>query len=280
MKRFLLLMGVAIVLPTLAYGQTATTAPPPIPVATPIPVAAPPLVTKDGVLRNYAYPYNGGSNFYAGVNSMVGAAQSTASTSAIFATSLATGNLTATGGSIGGTIGYTRGNQNLWWAVEASGDWQNITGTTSGASVDSRWQAEQVFKLGGSLAFTWLNTAENGLGVNFPTFSVPLVPNGISVAASPHPYIMGGVKEFGIQGTIGQAGGTSVGIAPLLGAGTISQVLNSSGQPTGVALDLGAEVVFANKGLGFTNVLGSSGPPIAGNLNMGTQYWAYLKVLL
>lgn len=273
MRRFAIAVAALAVLASPSFAQTV-----PLPVAAPLPTAAPPLVTKDGI-RQYAYPYNGGSGFYAGVNTMVGAAQSTASTSAIFASSLATGNLTATGGAVGGTVGYTRGNSTLWWAVEASGDWQNVTGTTSGASVDSRWQSEQVFKLGGSLAFNFLGTATSALGVNFPTFQAPLVPSGISVAAAPHLYIMGGVKEFGINGTIGQAGGTTVGVAPLIGGGTISQVLDGSGKPTGVALNLGGEAVFANKGLGLSNVLGISGPPIAGNLNMGTQYWAYAKVL-
>lgn len=272
MKRFLVAAAI-LCAATAAEAQTAVV---PAPVIIPTPVSAP-LVTKSGILQ-YAYPYNGGSGFYAGVNTMVGAAQSSASASGIFATSLATGNLTAIGGAVGGTVGYTSGGTNLWWAVEGSGDWQNITGTTTGASMNTRWQSEQVFKLGGTLAFSWLSTISS-IGVNFPTFTLPLTPSGISVAAAPHPYIMAGVKEEGISGTVGQAGGTTVLVAPMIGAGTISQVLNGSGQPTGVALDLFAEVVFANKGLGFNNVFGANGGPVAGNLNLGTQYFAGTKVL-
>lgn len=242
-----------------------------------------PLIAKSGL--PLAYPYNGGSGFYAGVNVFGGVAQSSATSNSLFASSLASGNLTAAGGAVGGTVGYTRGNSNFWWALEASGDWQNVSAGTSSASaatpsatMASRWSAEEVVKIGGSLQFNFLN-AINLLGINFPTFELPVAPSGISVAAAPHPYIMAGVKEFGISGTVGQAGGTTVGVAPLVGAGTISSILDGTGKPTGLALDLFAEVVFANKGLGFSNVFGTGGAPVNANLTMNNQYWAGAKVL-
>ena len=242
-----------------------------------------PIMTKGGL--PLAYPYSGGSGFYGGINTFGGVAQATSSSSVLATTSLATGNLTAAGGAVGGTVGFTAGTSNLWWAVEASGDWMNVTaGTSSGvtgspsATMDSRWSAEEVFKLGGSLQLNFINAA-NILGFNFPTFSLPATPNGIAVAASPHPYIMAGVKEFGISGTIGTAGGTTVGVAPLVGAGTISSIINAQGQPTGLALDLFAEVVFADKGLSLNNVFGTSGPVVNANLTMNRQYWAGAKLL-
>ena len=258
MRKFLLAFG-AILLSTSAFAQTA------------------PLVTKGGPV--VVYPYNGGSGLYAGVNTMAGVANT--SVNGTLLGSAVGGNLTAAGGAIGGTVGYTSGNSAFWYAIEASADYQNITATAPSAasSVASRWSSEQVVKIGGSTPVNFLSSIAN-LGVNFPTFNLPVAPSGISVAASPHPYIMGGVKEFGLTGGIGVAGGSTWGVAPLVGAGTIAQIVDSTGKPTGLALDLFAEIVFANKGLAINNVFGTAGPPLAGgNLTMGNQYFAGAKVL-
>ena len=232
---------------------------------------APPLVSKSALP---VYPYSGGSGFYAGVNTMAGVADASATSTAL------TGTMNAAGGALGGTAGYTSGNSRLWFAVEASGDYQNVTATATGAaaSVASRWSSEQVFKLGGSAPYDYL-AAIAPLGISFPTFQLPLAPNGISVAAGSHPYIMVGVKEFGITGGFGVAGGSTIGIAPLLGAGTISQIVDSTGKPTGFALDLFAEIVFANKALGFNNVFGVGGPVTPATITLGNQYFAGAKVL-
>lgn len=223
---------------------------------------------------NLAYPYSGGSGFYFGVNTMAGIADASANSTIL------SGTMNAAGAAVGGTAGWTTGNQSLWLAIEASGDYQNVTATATNAaaSVASCWSSEQVVKLGGSAPLQYL-AALAPLGINFPTFSLPAVPSGISVAASPHPYIMGGVKEFGISGGFGVAGGSTVGVAPLLGAGMIYQIVDKSGTPTRMALDLGAEAVFANKGLGFANVFGTGGPVTPATISMGNQFFAYAKVL-
>lgn len=268
------LVAFALVLATPAWAQTVPSLPPQI-----LPGA--PLVSKD--VAKLDYPYTGGSGFYVGINTMGGVAQSSATASGLFATSLATGNLTASGGAVGGTVGYTSGSTRFWWALEGSGDWQNVSASANmpnaTTSVASRWSSEQVAKVGGTLQTNFLSTL-NPLGLNFPTFELPTTPNGISVAASPHPYIMGGVKEFGISGNFNTAGGTTWGIAPLLGAGTIASILDTTGKPTGLVLDLFAEVVFANKGMSISNVFGTTGVPMTNAaLTMNNQYWAGAKVL-
>ena len=260
-----------LALPSAAWAQTVPSLPPQGQIV--------PLVTKDGPIK--AYPYSGGSGFYGGVNTIAGVQQASTSANGLFASSLATGNLAAAGGGIGATVGYTAGGSQFWWAAEASGDWMNVSATQNlpgqTTSVSSRWQAEQVVKIGGTLQTNFLN-AIAPLGVNFPSFTLPVAPSNISVAASPHPYIMAGVKEFDISGNFNSTGGSAVGIAPLIGAGTISSIIDTSGKPTGLALDLFAEVVFANKGLALNNVLGG-GAPANANLQMTNQYWAGAKVL-
>ena len=273
MKRVLLSLGI-LALTTPAWAQTVPSLPPQG-------VAAlPPLVTKDSPIK--AYPYSGGSGWYAGANTIAGVQQASTSANGLFATSLATGSLNAAGGGLGATVGYTSGGSQFWWALEASGDWMNVGATMNApgqtTSIGSRWQAEQVAKIGGTLQTNFLS-AIAPLGINFPSFTLPLTPSNISVAASPHPYIMAGVKEFGIDGNFNTVGGTTVGIAPLVGVGTISSIIDTTGKPTGMALDLFAEVVFANKGLSLTNVFGTGGPVTNANLQMTNQYWTGAKVL-
>jgi hypothetical protein len=243
-----------------------------------LPVKAPPL-------SPIAYPYDGGSGFYFGINTMAGVAQANVNGvagSGVLATSLVNGNLTAAGGAVGGTVGWIKGTPTSWFAIEASLDYQNITAGNAGApvSVASRWSSEQVVKFGGTFNPLSYLPDLGVTGFSFPAFQLPIAPAGISVALSPHPYVMAGVKEFGITGTFGGIGGTTWGVAPLVGAGTISQILDKQGKPTGAALDLFAEVVFAGRGITVDNIGGVGGAPMfGGSANLGNQYFAGAKIL-
>ena len=95
--------------------------------------------------------------------------------------------------------------------------------------MDSRsGSAEEVFKLGGSLQLNFINAA-NILGFNFLTFSLPATPNGIAVAAS-HRILtsLAGVKEFRhLRHDRHRAGAPYGWRRPLVGAGTISSIINA-----------------------------------------------------
>jgi hypothetical protein len=61
---------------------------------------------------------------------------------------------------------------------------------------------------------------------------------------------------------------------------TISQILDKQGKPTGAALDLFAEVVFAGRGITVDNIGGTGGVPMfGGSANLGNQYFAGAKIL-
>jgi hypothetical protein len=222
------------------------------------------------------YPYDG-SGFYFGANVMAGIQQTTVAGNPTLVTSLANGNLNAAGGAVGGTIGYTRGNATWWWAIEDSLDYQNITASATTAvvpaSAASRWSNETVVRVHG---FNPLQYLPN-LGITFPSFptQLPVVPAGIAVGAA-QLYIGGGVKEWGITGNFVGNGTSTYGVGGLIQAGSIAQIIDATGKPTGAALDLGAEVVFASKALLVT---AGPGGPALGTLTSGNQYWAYTKVL-
>lgn len=223
-----------------------------------------------------AYPYDT-SGFYFGVNSEAAVAQSNVSgTGGLFATSLVNGNLTAAGGAVGGTVGWIKGGATgIWWAVQGTLDYQNITASApvTGANVNivSRWSTTQVVKVGGLNLGTYLPALT---GVNFPTFQLPLAPNGIALAATQKPYVMGGIAEQGISGNFGAVGGTSWNVAAVLGVGVLAPVVDSSGKPTGAALDLYSEVIFAGRGVTFNNVFGRGNVMLGAAANIGTTYKA------
>ena len=222
-----------------------------------------------------AYPFDS-SGFYFGANAMAGIQQTSVSGNPLLVTSLVNGNVNAAGGAIGGTIGYTKGNGTWWWAVEDSLDYQNITANAASAIVPastvSRWSNETVVRVHG---FNPLQYLPN-LGITFPSFptQLPVVPAGIAVGAA-QLYIGAGAKEWGISGNFAGNSSQTYGVAPLIQAGSIAQIINAAGVPTGAALDLGAEVVFASQGLTVTT---AGGTPL-GKVTSGNQYWAYTKVL-
>jgi hypothetical protein len=230
-----------------------------------------------------AYPFDS-SGFYFGVNTEAAVAQSTVNGSGgLFLNNLATGNLYAAGGGVGGSVGWIKSNPNgIWFALQATATYQNISADVvtpggSAASVASRWAASQVVKVGGFSLASFTGPLQS-LGVNFPTFQLPAAPNGISVAATSKPYVMAGIAEQGVSGSFGVLGGSTWSVAPLIGAGTLTPIIDSTGKPTGAALDIYAQVIFANRGVQVTNVFGTAGAPMAGFANLDKTYKAGVGV--
>jgi hypothetical protein len=223
-----------------------------------------------------------GSGWYCGVGTEADVAQSNVSGTNLFATSLATGGLTATGGSLDGACGYISGVVGKWWRVQGEGGWSNIQGTnavgataiSSGASafIAQRWHGSQEFDIGLELVQRVISAVPNlSTLVNWPVFTPPMptVPVG-----TPFQYVGVGLREFGESGRFGLATGQTVGVAPMIKSGFIWQTLNATGKPNGGALDAYAWVAFPVKGFTMNNVLASNGAQLTVNsgANMGTQY--------
>lgn len=227
----------------------------------------------------FVYPGYEGSGFYWGANLEAGVAQSKVSGSAF--TPIISGDLTAAGGAIGGTVGWMTGikangvNKGMWLAFELDLLYQNVTATDPGnVTVRSRWSSEQAIKFGGfQQPLAWLSN----LGIKFPTLPDVPVPVGFNIAANTsHPYIKAGVREFGLTASaVNLTGGNTWAAAPMIGAGVLNQLLDANGNVGGAVLDVGAELIFASKGMSF-NLQG--GAPAA-KLQIGNQYMAYAKVL-
>lgn len=220
------------------------------------------------------------SGWYFGVEAGAAAAQANVSGQSLFVTSLAKGNLTAAGGTIGGCGGWISGRGGNWWGLHGCVDYQNITGTSAiGTGVASRWSATQEVRFGGNI-LGWLLDVLPNVGVtgfSFPTFTPPSVNGNVNLAAAPHNYFAVGISEFGMDGSFGGATGAKVGIAPMIKMGAIWQSLDSTGKPNGRAVDIYAQVTFAGKGFTLDNVLAPNGQLAAsGSGNLGTQYKAGL----
>lgn len=230
-----------------------------------------------------AFPYSG-DGFYWGVATKGGVEQDSASGS-LLGTSLVTSNVNALGGGVGGTIGYMHGMGSKWVAFEGSIYYQNISGAgaaTSGtpgvsvpASFASRWSSDQVVKVGG---WNPLSLFSNLGGFQFPTLPTPPTVPGINIIAGGHPYIMAGVEEWGISGQFFTANsGVTTGIAAVLGAGIMNQIVDANGKLTGAVLDTGAQVVFADKGLSVNGLFGPAAP-VVGSLSSGRKYEVFAKI--
>ncbi len=223
-----------------------------------------------------------GSGWYCGVGTEADVAQSNVSGTNLFATSLATGGLTATGGSLNGMCGYISGTPNRWWRAQTEGGWSNIQGTnavgptatSSGASafIAQRWHGSQEFDVGFEVVQRVIAAIPNlSTLVNWPVFTppTPTVPVG-----TPHQYVGVGLREFGESGRFGLSTGQTVGVAPMIKSGFIWQTLDTSGNLNGGALDAYAWVAFPMRGFTMGNVLASNGSPLTfgAGANMGTQY--------
>jgi len=227
-----------------------------------------------------------GSSWFVGILTEADVAQSSVSGTNVFATSLASGNLTATGGAVGGEVGYVGHCAIGWCRGKLTGEWSNITGTntvqatatTSAASaaIASRWAATQEFDIG----FEWLQKIYAALPTlpvtNFPTFTPipPTVPVG-----APRQYVGVGLKEAGISGSFGNANGTTVGAYPMITGGFIWPTLGTDGKPNGGAIDASAGVAFPVKGFTMGNAFATNGAPLtlSAGANLGTQYWTRLS---
>ncbi len=245
-----------------------------------------PAMAADLPLKAAPAPAASGSGWFVGILTEADVAQSKVSGNNIFATSLATGDLTATGGAIGGEVGFIGSCMGSWCRGKLTGEWSNIsgsnvvasTGTTSAASaaVASRWSSTQEFDIG----MEWLAKVMAALPTlpvaNFPTIT-PITPS-VPVGA-PHQYVGVGVKEAGISGTFGASNGTTVGIYPMITGGWIWPTLDTSGKPNGGAIDASAGVAFPVKGFTMGNAFATNGAPLTFNAgaSLGTQYWTRLS---
>jgi hypothetical protein len=251
--------------------------------------ACSPAMAADLMLRKapaaVAFPYSG-SGWYFGVGTKGGVDQVSNSGTALFATSLVGSGLNALGAGVGGDIGYFKtfgpGGVVQWAAFEASAYYQNITASTTATngaaavpvSYASRWSADQVVKLGGFNLLTYLPN----LGISFPALPPLPTVGGLNTLQPGLTYVSFGLEEFGVDGQFFTASGSTIGVAPLVGAGVFSEILDTTGKPTGNVLDVGAQVVFADKGLGISNAFSSSGAPVFGTLSVGRKYEVYAKI--
>jgi hypothetical protein len=231
-------------------------------------------------------PYVSGS-WFVGILTEADVAQSSVSGTNAFATSLASGNLTATGGSVGGEVGYIGNGAIGWYRFKLTGEWANISGTNTvgstattsaaSASIASRWSATQEADIG----IEWLQRVLAALptltNANlFPTLTpiTPTIPVG-----TPRQYIGVGLKEAGLTGTFGAAQGTSVGVYPMVTGGFIWPTLGTDGKPNGGAIDASAGIAFPVKGFTIGNAFATNGAPLTfgAGANLGTQYWTRLS---
>jgi hypothetical protein len=144
------------------------------------------------------------------------------------------------------------------------------------ASFGSRWSADQVVKVFGFDPFTLLGNL--GFG-QFPTLPTPPTLSNIPILPTGHRYWMAGIEEWGIRGNLLTAPGADVGAAFLLGAGTMNQIVDTTGKLTGAVLDTGAQVVFADKGVGISGLFAQGGGgPIFGSLTSGRKYEIFGKL--
>jgi hypothetical protein len=242
-----------------------------------MPVKAPPVFFVDT------------SGFYWGIEAGAGVQQASASGSPLFANSLVSGKLTASGGTVGGCFGYIKGHAAQWLGLQACVDYQNISAGEVVANqpigIASRWSSTVEFRYGGTVdPLSMISSTLGGLGIGgitFPTFT-PIPPAGVNVEAGPRSYIAAGFEAFGVTGSVGSVNGADVAFAPMLKLGAIWQILDkTTGKPTGNAVDVSAMVSWPMRGFEVTN-LGASGggaPGFTGGLDTGTRYMGKVAFL-
>jgi hypothetical protein len=247
-----------------------------------------PAMAADMAVKAPPLPeFGGGTGWYVGIGSTAAVAQSNVSGTNVFASSLATGGLTAAGGTVDVAVGWISPK----FKIESDGSWQNITGTIATAStptssaasawVASRWSASQEIGVNFNLLQTLTAVLPSLSGVAFPSFT-PVIPSNIHVLnpATPIQFVSVGLREFGEQGGFGAANGQSWAVAPMLKTDFLWQALNSAGASSGLAFDAFAWVAFPVKGFTLNNAFSPSGAPTIGaGANLGTQYGLGMKVL-
>jgi hypothetical protein len=221
----------------------------------------------------------GGSGWYLGLGTEASVQQVDVSKSNLFVTGLTSGNLTASGGSVTGTIGYINGNPLRWWRCEAQVGYQNITGSNAViGSVASRWNAAQ----GCDIGFEWLARVTSllpNLGLTLPVFT-PALPANIAVAAGPKQYVGVRAVEQGVQGDFFGPGGSTWSWAPAVQTGWLFQPLDALGKPNGGGIDAYVRVAWFQRGLTVSSVgFNATGAPVftTGDAKLNTEYTAGLK---
>jgi hypothetical protein len=230
------------------------------------------LAIQKALAKAPAYPLDS-SGCYFGINTEAAVAQSSNSGTGLLATSLVTGSLTAAGGAVGGSVGCIKGTPSQWVGIHASLDWQNITGnvgTVAGANnIASRIQGGVAVRWGGfGTVMNWLQGLN--LGLNFPVVTqAPVAPAGVTfLPGGAHPYFMAGVEAYNVNAAFGVVTGNVVEIAPMVGAGVLNPIADSTGKATGAVFDTYAKVIFAGRGGAFSN------GAFTASANMGTEYRA------
>lgn len=250
--------------------------------------AVAPAAAADMALKAAPVPlFSGGSGFYGGVGTEVGVAASNVSNGAFPSPfSLVTTNMNATGGAVDVAFGYIHGNTANpgffnWYRLQATGAYQNITATNGPVSVASRWSASQEFDVGADL-LTYITSVVGNLGVNWPTINISgaLPANIATQVGVPKQYFGFKVIEYGINGNVGSASGTTVAIAPGLATGLLYPTIDGTGKPNGGAIDVWASITWNDKGATIGNLFAANGAPIAFNASaiQSTSFFAGVRV--
>jgi len=206
------------------------------------------------------------SGYFWGAGTYAGVDNASTNGNTLLVPALVSSNVNAAGAGVEAIFGYIHGNTNLvgfgnWYMLEAKGAYQNIQGGTSVAggssSFWSRWSATQDACVGADV-ITALTSVIGNLGVSWPTWT-PSLPANVQVGI-PKQCLGVEVREFGLGGQFGGAGGTTTAIAPGLITQFIYPTLASNGTPNGGAIKLWASADITTKDLEFTNLFGKTGP--------------------
>jgi hypothetical protein len=227
------------------------------------------------------------SGYFWGVGTYAGVEQASVNGNSLLVPSLVSNNINASGGGVEVVFGYIHGNTNLvgfgnWYMLEAKGAYQNIQGglqVPGGSSgFFSRWSATQDACVGADV-ITAITAVVGNLGVNWPTWT-PSLPANVQVGI-PKQCLGVQVREYGLGGEFGGAGGTTTAIAPGVLTQFIYPTLSTNGTPNGGAIKLWASADFASKGLEFSNLFGAGGPVgIHPSVSQNKTYLAGVDFLL
>jgi hypothetical protein len=133
--------------------------------------------------------------------------------------------VSAIGGDVGGTLGYTCviGNTTAFWFVEVMGDFQNLNGNANGFAFGGPAHIEERFALGGPL----LQLLPSLPNLSLPAVpALPGLPAGITAGPS-NMYIYAAVNEDDISASFGFGTAHEWLISPEIGAGILSRLSNN-----------------------------------------------------
>jgi hypothetical protein len=223
-----------------------------------LPFKAPPV--SDQELYNWS-----ASGWIIGGGTYGGVEQASVNGNSLLLPSLVSSNINASGGGVEGLVGFIHGNTNVlgfgnWYLLEAKAAYQNIQGGTAlaggSSSFWSRWSATQDACVGADVV-TALTSVIGNLGISWPTWT-PSLPANVQVGV-PKQCLGVQVREFGLGGNFGGAGGTTTAVAPGLITQFIYPTIATTGKPNGGAVKLWASADISSKGLEFTNLFGKTG---------------------